>query len=243
MFVQPDLTRETLMGGEFPIDLILFGAIALFLVLRLGNVLGKRTGHQKKPGDMFPGGPPAPNRSRDDDDAEDDEKVIRLPNADNDQADADAVFGSDSAGLAKVRIADPGFQPSQFLEGARMAFEMIVQAYAEGDTKALKPLLSDDVFQSFSDAIDQRADAGHRMEDTLVGIDSAQILEAEMNGREAHITVKFVSKQVNVTFDSENRVVAGEPNAVITVTDIWTFARDTRSRDPNWALIATRTPN
>ncbi len=233
------------MGGDFPLDLILFGAIAVFLVLRLGNVLGKRTGHQKRPSDMFPGGPPSPQPDNDTDDDEADDKVVQMPgmaknNASDDSADAPEMEG---AGMAKLRIADPDFEPGQFVEGARMAFEMIVHAFAEGDTKALKPLLSKDVFQNFSDAIDHRVDQGHRMEDTLVGIDSATILEAEVLGREAQVTVKFVSKQVNVTYDDENRVVAGEPATVITVVDIWTFARDTSSRDPNWALIATRTPN
>lgn len=232
------------MSGGIPFDLILFGAIALFLVLRLGNVLGKRTGHQKRPGDLFPG-PNQGNAKKDQDEADDD-NVVALPgarDADDPVVDSPMMQGPAGSGLAQIRIADPSFDPDGFVEGAKMAFEMIVQAYAEADSKTLKNLLSKEVFDNFSQAIKDRAAAGNRMEDTLVGIDKADILEARIVNREAHITIKFVSKQVNVTYDGNNEVVEGDPATVLTVTDIWTFARDTKSRDPNWTLIATRTPN
>ena len=135
------------------------------------------------------------------------------------------------------------FDPGQFLDGARQAFEMIVTAYAEGDGRTLKQLLSKDVYENFAAAIREREKAGERMEDTLYGIDEASIVDAGMEGSTASVTVKFVSQQVNVTYDSEGRVVAGDPNEVATVTDIWTFQRNVKSRDPNWELAETRSPN
>ena len=122
-------------------------------------------------------------------------------------------------------------------------FSWIVEAFAKGDSKGLRPLLNDDVYGNFSAAIEARAKAGETLETALVGIKSAEILEARMQGRAAFVTVKFVSEQVNVTRNSQGEVIDGDPARVVTITDIWTFARDTRSRDPNWSLVATRSSN
>jgi len=118
-----------------------------------------------------------------------------------------------------------------------------VGAFAAGDAAALKPLLSDEVFENFNGAIKARAKAKETLETTLVGISSAEIVEAELQGRTALVTVKFVSEQINVTKDAEGRIVDGDPATVAAITDIWTFARNTRARDPNWTLVATRSPN
>jgi len=120
---------------------------------------------------------------------------------------------------------------------------MIVTAYAAGDTATLRPLLADDVYDKFSGAIAARAKARETLQTTLVGITSADILEADVRGRDATITVKFISEQINVTRDAEGRIVDGDASTVTPVTDIWTFSRNLRSRDPNWTLIATRSPN
>jgi predicted lipid-binding transport protein (Tim44 family) len=116
---------------------------------------------------------------------------------------------------------------------------MILDAYAKGDSQTLKPLLNPEVFANFSQAIRDREQAGETLEDTLVGIKSAEIVEAYLDGRTVNVTVKFVSEQINVTRDESGDVVDGNPNAVIEVTDFWTFARDAKSRDPNWTLVAT----
>jgi predicted lipid-binding transport protein (Tim44 family) len=220
-----------------PIDIIIFGAIALFLIFRLGSVLGKRTGHQQKP-PGFPGAPtPLETKDRT---AENDDNVVRMPGAHDEPEPESARFdGPAGDGLRAIRDADPDFDPDGFLEGAKAAFEMIVTAYAEADRKTLKNLLDKDTFESFSGAIDAREEAGQRLEDTLVGIDVADIQAAEMRGNEARVTIRFVSQQINVTYDSENRVLDGDPTAVETVTDTWTFARSVRSRDPNWQLVET----
>ncbi|MBP5858170.1 Tim44 domain-containing protein [Marivibrio halodurans] len=237
------------MGGGFPLDLILFAALALFLIFRLGSVLGKRTGHQK-PTDLFRDrqSEGARDRSGEREDAED-ENVIRMPGArqperaDGARDSSDEFTGKAGSGLTQIKVADPDFDPDGFLDGARQAFEMIVQAFAEGEGKTLKQLLSKEVYENFAGAIREREKAGQRMEDTLYGIDSAEIVEAGMQGSTASVTVEFVSQQINVTYDSEGRVIAGDPSEVVTVTDIWTFQRNVKSRDPNWELAETSSPD
>ena len=123
------------------------------------------------------------------------------------------------------------------------AFEIIIEAFAEGDRDRLGDLLDDDVYRPFSRVIDDREQAGHSHQTTLISIDENEIIESGMNGRTACVTVRFVTQQINVTRDGEDAVVGGDPSHVATVTDLWTFERDTRSRSPNWKLVATRSPN
>ena len=239
--------------GESYFDILLFAAIAAFLVFRLRNVLGKRIGHERPEHakrDRI-GQRPAEREQPANDSAND--KVIPLPDlaakpdlaGDRKEAPAPeaAAPGSVAAGIQTIRRADPAFAPDGFAEGARAAFEMIVQAFAAGDLKTLKPLLSDAVFDQFRQAIRARETAGQTLETTLVGIDSADIVEAELRDRNAVVTVSFKSEQVNVIRDKDGAVVDGDATRVDRVTDLWTFSRNTRSRDPNWTLIATRSPN
>ncbi|MCC2113637.1 MAG: Tim44 domain-containing protein, partial [Hyphomicrobiales bacterium] len=116
---------------------------------------------------------------------------------------------------------------------------MIVTAFAEGDRRTLKQLLSREVFDGFVGAIADRESRGGTVESTFIGIDKAEIVEAEMRGRTANITVRFVSQLISATRDKSGAVIDGDPNAIADVTDIWTFSRDTNSRDPNWKLVAT----
>ncbi len=235
-------------------DILLFAAIAAFLVYRLRNVLGKRVGHQRPEHSKRDrlGRSNDPARDQPANDASD--KVIPLPdlNAKPDLARDDApaaspvdepVVGGLAAGLQQIRRADQGFSPEGFLDGARAAFEMVVQAFAAGDLKTLKPLLSDAVFDQFRQAVKSRETTGQRLETTLVGIDNAEIVEAEIRDRNAVVTVSFRTEQVNVIRDAAGAAVDGDPTRVDKITDIWTFSRNTRSRDPNWTLIATRSPN
>ena len=224
-------------------DIILFAMIAAFLVLRLRSVLGRRDGH--KGGRRNPFARSLPEEQAD-------EKVVHLPNARDADADADAdtdteaaaveddAEGDLAAGFREIKAADRGFEPTEILSGARIAFELVLSAYASADTDALKPLLSAEVLGNFARSIREREAAGETMEHTLVGVKSADIVEAFLDGRAAHVTVKFVTDQANVTRDANGEVVDGDPSAVTEVTDFWTFARDTRSRDPNWTLVATR---
>jgi predicted lipid-binding transport protein (Tim44 family) len=119
---------------------------------------------------------------------------------------------------------------------------MVVNAYAQGDRKTLRQLLANDVYGDFEQALDEREQAGQSLETTLVNIRESEIIEAELQNRTAFVTIKFVSEQINVLRDQDGNVVEGDPEQVLDVTDIWTFARNTRSRDPNWTLVATRSP-
>lgn len=213
------------MDSDLLITLI-FAAIAVFVILKLRSVLGTRTGFEKK-NEPFPA---ADNR----------DKVIPLPDRrQQEAATAGEPKPAMDGGMAAIRRADPSFDGDRFLDGAKMAFEMIITAFAKGDDKTLEPLLAPNVFESFSADIRRRRDAGETREATLVAIRSAAIREARLEGREARVSVALVSEQINVTRDRAGNVIEGDPKATETVSDIWTFARDTRARDPNWQLVET----
>lgn len=228
------------MGDGFQfLDIVLFAMIAGFLVLRLRSVLGRRTGNERRPPDLI-------GRRRTE--ARPEDNVIELPEQGGRRpSDADVAAGRAAdplaAGLTQIQIADQAFESKDFLRGAAAAFETIVATFARGDTKALRSLLNDSVYSDFAAAIGERERAGRKLETTLVGIKSQDIIEARLDGRVAFVTVKFVTEQVNVTRDSAGAIVEGDPSRVATVTDIWTFARNTRARDPNWMLVETRSPN
>lgn len=229
------------MGDGFQfLDILLLGAIAGFIALRLRAVLGQRTGHEQKrrrpPFAEKDGQKEIPGR--DGDAGDDGDNIVTLPRREVPPADPalDAV-------LAPLRAADPTFDAAEFIGGAKAAYEMVVTAFAAGDKDALRPLLSREVFNDFAGAIDDRAKRGETMETTFVGLRGATITETQVNNRIAEVTVKFESELISVTKDAQGHVVGGHANSVDQVTDIWTFARDTRSRDPNWTLIATSAPN
>ncbi len=178
-----------------------------------------------------------------------DEKVIALPTrgakGDTEGAGKAAQSGGTplEQGLTQIKLDDSSFESESFVGGTKVAFEIVVDAFAKGDTKILRPLLSNDVYVDFSGAIKSRANNNETLETTLVGISEAEIIKAELQDKTAFITVKFVSEQINVTRNAEGEVVDGGPGEVTTVMDIWTFARNTRSRDPNWTLVATGASN
>jgi predicted lipid-binding transport protein (Tim44 family) len=240
------------MTEGFPyVDIILFAMVAAYLVYRLRSVLGRRTGNERRRNGAL-----SSRRTG----TEADETVVKLPNRGKDQRereraepvktveelvkeDAKVVASDAQDGIAQIRAKDPAFSGQEFVIGARTAFEMIVGAFAKGDRKQLRRLLSEEVYANFNQEIETRENAKHEAETTLVGIESATIVEARMADSEAFITVEFVSEQVNVTRDSESRVIEGDPNEVCRVIDVWTFSRDTASRNPNWLLVATRNPD
>ncbi len=236
------------------LEIVILAAVAAFFVFKLRSVLGKRTGHEERPEfDPFKKREsegeddkviPLPDRAKGARISQD--ELLDRPEGEKAEAQKPGVVAEDNpvtAGITQIRLADRDFDPAQFVAGARGAFEIIIAAFAEGDSKALRPLLANDVFGDFSGAIKDRESRNENLETTLIGITSAEIIEAEMQQKTAFVTVKFVSEQVNVTRDSEGRIVEGDPNEVTKITDIWTFARNTRSRDPNWSLVATRSSN
>jgi predicted lipid-binding transport protein (Tim44 family) len=230
-------------GFQF-LDIILFAMVAAFLVLRLRSVLGRRTGNEERPPDL------SARREHDTENENENEgNVIELADrtgsADDGEDLAKDAESDDPlvAGIAQIRLSDSKFDLNEFQGGARSAFEMVVHAFATADSGTLRSLLSEEVAENFQNAIKERLEAGETLETTVIGIKSTEVIEAEMRGRDAALTLKFVSEQVNVTRDTEGRVIEGDPNQVTDITDIWTFARNTRARDPNWKLIETRSPN
>lgn len=145
-------------------------------------------------------------------------------------------------GIAAITKADPTFDAPEFIGGAKIAFDMIIQAFAAGETKALQSLLARSVYDNFAAAIAERQRLGQRLKTVMIGITQAQIVEAELRGKEARVAVKFVSEQTSTTEDASGNVIEGDAGHVDTLIDIWTFARDTSSRDPNWQLVATDSP-
>lgn len=225
------------MGSGFGLfDILLFGMLAVFLVFRLRKVLGKRTGQQQRRDNPF-------TQNEDQRDAETD-NVIALPDsARAAPAEPPEDLSPLDAGLGRIQAADQTFDPESFVQGAQSAFEMIVDAFAMGDGKTLNTLLSEEVYENFASAIRSRELANHTQETTLAGINSVDLLEAELEDGVATITIKFVSEQIKATLDENEEVVEGDRTAVVPVTDIWTFSRDTRSSNPNWKLVATRSPS
>ncbi|MBL8697491.1 MAG: Tim44 domain-containing protein [Alphaproteobacteria bacterium] len=220
------------------LDIIFFAMVAGFLILRLRSVLGRRNGDENserwRPRTSQTPAPGAPRSAEPLPD-----NVTRFPDrAPGTEAPA-AAPGTVEAGIAAIRSADPSFDPKSFQQGARAAFEMILGAFAQGDADALRPLLGDEVYRSFSGAIRDRKEAKQTLATTMIGIKSAEIVAAALQGRDAVVTVKFVSEQVNVTRDAAGAVIEGDPNRVETLTDVWTFSRNTRARDPNWLLVQT----
>lgn len=230
------------MGDMAFMDILLFAAVAAFLILRLRSILGRRTGAED--GERWRSRPPERTIER----AEQvPDNVTPFPGAAKTvdvAAEAAEPVGDPALrkGIEQIRRADPSFAADGFAQGARGAFEMIVQAFAQGDTATLKPLLAPEVYEGFAGAIKERLAARQTLETTLVAIVSAEIVDARMDGRNAFVTVKFVSEQVNVTRDADGNVVDGDAAKVTKLTDLWTFARDTRNRDPNWALVRTEEP-
>ncbi len=231
-----------------PLTLLLLG-LAVFILFKLRSVLGKRTGNERPPFDPYS----KPEQPKGKVNGED--NVIPLPNqtaqpqpeplgepgpGGNVVIDKVAPAGSAlNSALKQILSVDRSFEPEPFLQGARAAYEMIVMAFADGDKKALKGLLSRDVYEGFVAAIEDREKRGESIESTFVGIDKAEIVEAALKGSTAQVTVKIHSQLISATRDKAGDVVDGDPSKVSEVIDIWTFARDTNSRDPNWKLVAT----
>ena len=240
--------------GFFDFGTIFFLVAAVVIFFQLRNVLGRRTGNERQPFDPYTTPdqkrPQAPKTN---------EPVVALPRGRSaplpeatgpSVEDIEARLGSHAPkdsplarSLTQLMRADPSFDPNQFLDGAKTAYEMIVMSFAEGDEASLKQLLSAEVFEGFESAIRERETRGEKVLSSLVGIDKADIIEVEVKNRTAYVTVKFVSELISVTRDADGEVIEGDPKKVREVTDIWTFAREVASKNPNWKLVATEAAN
>lgn len=233
--------------------------VAVIVILKLRSVLGRRTGDEEARVERF-----RAERARQDAAATSGDNVVSMPRRERDavtpapaaevtQADAEeriktypSTEPAARAGLIEIARLDPAFDPETFIRGAKQAYEMIVTAFAEGNRKLLRDLLSRDVYDGFTRAISEREARGEQLDQSFVGIEKADILESEVKSGIASITVRFVSELISATRDKAGAIINGDPQRIKEVTDIWTFSRDVSSpktrTNPNWRLIATQSP-
>lgn len=248
------------MDGKIDLVTLISLIVALVVILKLRSVLGRRTGDEETRIERYrtersrqAGGRPAQS-----------DNVVTLPRSDREEAaargqsaaavaEAEARIRSFASkdpaverGLLDVLRLDPEFDPEQFLRGAKQAYEMIVVAFAEGNRKLLRDLLSREVFDGFVSAIDERDRRGEQLDQSFVGIQKADIVNAETKDGIASITVKFVSQLISATRDRAGAIIGGDAQRITDVTDVWTFSRDistARARaNPNWRLVETQAP-
>lgn len=249
------------MNGQIDLITLISLIILVVVVLKLRSVLGRRTGDEETRLERFK----TERRAQGASPGREEDKVVTLPRRGREDAPADGDTGVSVAeveariktaagvdkdverGLLDILKADPDFDPEPFLHGARQAYEMIVTAFAEGNRKILKDLLSREVFDGFAAAVTERESRGEQIDQSFVGINKADIVEAEMKGGFANISVRFLSQLISATRDRSGNVITGDPQRIKEVTDIWTFSRDVSSAraraNPNWKLIATQSPN
>jgi len=230
------------MGDSVPFDIILLALIAGFIILRLRSVLGNKTGEERNPYQRppappvaGPAPPPVPGAVPGGD------NVVPLPTRAPPPVPGAAGLepGPADAGLAQIARADRNFDPRGFLNGATAAYEMIVTSFAMGDVATLEPLLAPDVMAGFRQVIDDRKARGLTAETKVTMIRNVSAAAAQLRNSIAEVTVRFQSEIISVVRDSEGRVIEGHPAQAREVIDVWTFARDVRSPDPNWTLVAT----
>ena len=226
---------------------IFFIIVAAIVLFQLRNVLGRRTGSERPPFDPY---------TRTEKTIEPQGNVVTLPNRREtgvtEAVVVDRYAAIDkivpvaepaNAELRRIQDADPSFDAKAFIDGVKIAYEMIVTAFAAGDRKALKSLLSQEAYAGFETAIAEREARAEKMQSTFVGIDDAKIVAGETKEREVLITVRIVSQLITAVTSATGEVIDGDPETVVEVKDVWTFARDTRSRDPNWKLVETQSEN
>ena len=244
------------MQGNIDIVTLLSLVVAIIVILKLRSVLGRRTNEDEARMDRQVRAREAREQA-----AAAGEKVVTLPRRDNDdmqsvqqsnQGREDFEERMRTLGIKNTEIEtallaivqrDDSFDLDHFMSGAKQAYEMIVTAFAEGNRNLLQDLLDDEVFEGFEGAITDREERQEQVDQSFVGINKADIIEADLKGSEASVTMKFVSQLISATRDKDGEVISGDPQKVMEVTDIWTFARDLSSQNPNWRLIATQAPH
>ncbi|EPX82660.1 Transporter [Salipiger mucosus DSM 16094] len=213
------------------VQLLVLAGIAIFLILRLRSVLGTRDGFEK---------PKVPSSQGRRDDARRDFEVIE-GGPDHDIVDHVPENSPAAEALAKMKRVEPSFSVSEFLSGARGAYEMILMGFERGDMDELRPFLADDVYDSFDGVVAARREQGLTVEAEFIGVRELSLADATFDESDglAEITVKYVGELTSVVKDAEGEVIEGSPTAVKRQKDVWTFARNMGSDDPNWQLVAT----
>lgn len=208
-------------------DIIVIGAIAVFILLRYRAMLGERSERDQD----GPITPPQPENY---------ERVIQLPATRVEPKKEDLTnYGSLADQLVAMRAIDRDFAPDEFLNGARIAYEMVITAFSKGDRDTLKMLLSDPIYKQFETSLKEAETSGQRPETTLIAIKQANLADAKLKGNTATITVDFLSEQVHVLRDGEGTIIEGDPSREEQVEDRWVFTRNLASSDPSWKVIDT----
>ena len=239
------------MDEFFDIPTVIVIVIAIVVLFRLRSVLGTRTGNERSPlqraqqNQTKPAAkddkvtPIRPNQAQAQPapmPADPDRRALKLDSEIEQLSHGDANV---AAGLKAIADADATFSPKSFLEGAKAAYEMIVTAFAQGDRKTLRNLLEKEVYDGFDKAIGEREAASHKVDFTFVGLPKVEISDAEVDRRDARVAVRFNAEVVQATRDKDGTLIDGNADTVQTIADEWTFARNPKSRDPNWKLVAT----
>jgi predicted lipid-binding transport protein (Tim44 family) len=233
------------MDEFFDIPTLIVIGLAIVVLFRLRQVLGTRTGRERTPLQRQREAAPAKAGE---------ENVVQMRprpvETDEDQARAARKLEAEvtqfahgdekvAAGLKAIADADGSFSPKSFMEGAKSAYEMIVTAFAAGDRQTLKNLLEKDVYDGFERVIKDREAAGQKVDFTFVGLPKIEISDAELDKRAANVTIRFHAEVVSATRDKDGNLLEGNADQVTNIADEWTFARNPKSRDPNWKLVAT----
>lgn len=219
-----------MIGIVTVLEIVLLAMVAAFLGLRLYSVLGRRAEQEEEP---------VPQRFEAEDKPAIRPAAVPAPVVPPRPAELEGVMPAVERALREIAGADPGFNLAQFVEGARGAYRMILEAFWKGDRETLRELCDDDVYAGFIAAIDAREAAGETMDNTLIRIEEVRVHSALLDGRMARIALLFVADIAAVTRDRAGHVIAGSLDDAIESRDVWTFSRNVGARDPNWLLDET----
>jgi len=234
------------MEEFFDIPTLIVIGLAIVVLFRLRQVLGTRTGNERTPAqrraeaaakageDNVVQMRPRPIEPQTSEDLERHKRKLEAEITQFSHGDEKVAEG-----LRAIADADSNFMPKSFMEGAKAAYEMIVTAFAQGDRQTLRNLLDKDVYEGFERAIKEREAAGRKVDFTFVGLPKVEISEAELDKRNAYVTIRFHAEVVSATRDKDGTLIEGNADQVTSIADEWTFARSPKSRDPNWKLVAT----
>ena len=212
------------------IDILILAMIAIFIINRLKNVLGKKTGNEQDIVEKF-----SRNKTSFKESPPDQTTLSRV----KENKVKDVFFHEDpkiNADLRKIHNLDQSFESDQFLDGSKKAFEYIIKNYSEENLEPLKILLSKSIYRDFQTQIDARLKRSENLDITIIGIKSAEIIRANLKSNIANISVKFNSEQVQVLKDLKGKIIDGDSNQILTIVEQWSFSKDLKSKDPNWTL-------
>lgn len=224
---------------------LIFAGLAIFIALKLRAVLGQRNGVERDHSEQFRAPPPAVGGGAPADSAQD--RVIQFPGQPKPTVPPAARLqgivppeSSAHAALVSLMQQDTQFDPAEFIQGAKAAYEMIVMAFAHADRTTLRNLLADDVYEDFEELIKTRESQGEKQETRFVSIDKAEIVDVLLRPKTVQISIRFVSQLISATRDRTGAVIAGSAETIDEVADRWSFAREIGAQDPNWRLVSTQ---